>query len=210
MVRAARAHSALQNPRTLCTVKPDLFSRAATCVPMSRQGYEKRKGMVGAPRAKKARLPRVGTERSGISGAVAAVCSTEEASPSGTMELVLGTVSSDDEAEDKELQKQAAALTKAARKSVREAAVDVRKAEAALRHEQRRVEEREKRWWAAERRDAPPPAYLQLERAYKSQVKDLQARLQLSEARRREAEAKAELGECMLIEKDLELTRVCA
>ena len=126
------------------------------------------------------------------------------------MELELGTAESSDEAEDKEMQKQAAALTKAARKSLREAAVDVRKAEGALRHEQRLEEEREKRWWAAERRDAPPPAYLQLERAYKSQVKDLQARLQLSEARRREAEAKAELGECMLIEKDLELTRVCA
>ena len=107
----------------------------------------------------------MGTEGSGISGAAAAVSSTEEASPCGPMELELGTAESSDEAEDKELQKQAAALTKAARKSVREAAVDVRKAEAALRHEQRREEEREKRWWAAERRDAPPPAYLQLDRA---------------------------------------------
>ena len=177
---------------------------------MSRQGFGKRKSMVGAPRAKKARPSRVSTEGSGISGAADAVSSTEQASPCGPLELELGTAESSDEAEDKEMQKQAAALTKAARKSLREAAVDVRKAEGALRHEQRLEEEREKRWWAAERRDAPPPAYLQLERAYKSQVKDLQARLQLSEARRREAEAKAELGECMLIEKDLELTRVCA
>lgn len=70
------------------------------------------------------------------------------------MELKLGTAESSYEAEDKKLQKEAAAVTKAARTSVREAAFDVRVAEAALRHERRLEEEREKCWWAAERRDA--------------------------------------------------------
>jgi hypothetical protein len=48
--------------------------------------------------------------------------------------------------------------------------------------------ERMKRWEAAERRPEPPPAYLQLERLYKSQVKGLKAQLKLSEAGRRYAE----------------------
>ena len=89
--------------------------------------------MIGMPRAKKARPPQAEPERSDISSAISAVGSKEEASPSGPMELALGTAESSDEAEDKEMQKEAAALTKAARKSVCEAAVDVRKAEAALR-----------------------------------------------------------------------------
>ena len=52
------------------------------------------------------------------------------------------------------------------------------------RHEQRLAEERERRWWAAERHKEPPPAYLQLERVYKTIVKGLKAKLELSEARR--------------------------
>ena len=96
------------------------------------------------------------------------------------------------------------------RASVKEAAVEVRKAEAALRRERRLDEEREARWWAAERRKEAPPAYLQLERAYKSQVRDLKARLALSEAQRRAAEAQAELAGCQLIEKDVQLARLRA
>ena len=84
----------------------------------------------------------------------------------------------------------------------------VRKAEAALRHEQRLAEEREKRWWAAERHSEPPPAYLQLERTYKSKVKDLEARLELSEAQTREAEAKAELQGCLLLQEQLAHARL--
>ena len=69
-------------------------------------------------------------------------------------------------------------------------------------------EEREQRWWAAERREEQPPAYLQLERAYKSQVKDLKARLELSEAQRREAEARVQLQGCLLLQEQLAHARL--
>ena len=92
----------------------------------------------------------------------------------------------------------------------------VRKAEAALRNEKRLTEERDKRWWAAEKRDEPPPAYLQLERAYKGQVKMLQARLALSEAQKGAAEADARLNKCLFMREELahaltrcKLTAVC-
>ena len=97
---------------------------------------------------------------------------------------------------------------KMARASVKEAAVEVRVADAKLRRERRLDEERKKRWWAAERREEAPPPYLQLERAYKSQVRDLQARLELSEARRREAEAAAELQRCLLLQEQLAHARL--
>ena len=77
---------------------------------------------------------------------------------------------------------------------------EVRKAEAGLRREERLAEERGKRWDAAERRKERSPAYLQLERAYKSQVALLEARLKLSCAQTRAAEAKAELAGCQLSE----------
>ena len=83
----------------------------------------------------------------------------EEVSASTVAELAGGSCEDPLKAENNELRKEAAALTKAARKSVQEAAVIVRKAEAALRHERRLDEERERRWWAAERRNEPPPAY---------------------------------------------------
>ena len=59
-----------------------------------------------------------------------------------------------------------------------------------------------------ERRSEPPPAYLQLERTYKSKVKDLKALLELSEARRREAEAGAELQRCLLLQEQLAHARL--
>ena len=77
--------------------------------------------------------------------------------------------------------------------------MDVRVAVARLRAEKRRAEERGKRWEAAERRDVPPPAYLQLERAYKAQVKMLQARLALSEAQKFAAEANVRLQGALLL-----------
>ena len=55
----------------------------------------------------------------------------------------------------------------------------------------------------AEQRGEPPPAYLQLERAYKGQVKMLQARLALSEAHREVAEADARLNQCLLMREEL-------
>ena len=73
---------------------------------------------------------------------------------------------------------------------------------------ERCAEERDKRWWAAEVRtekDERPPPYLQLERVYKSLVKDLKARLAVSEAKRAEAEARAELNHCLWAKAELEL-----
>ena len=150
----------MRHPRTQCSAEPARRLHCAVrswvtlrmCARLRVQGFEPRKSTIGMPRPKKARPPQVGTERSGISSAVAAASSKEEASPSGPMELELGTAESSDKAVDQELLKDAAKLTKTARCSVREATVVVRKAEAALRQEQRRAEERMKRWDAAERR----------------------------------------------------------
>ena len=135
-------------------MKPDLSLTLRHMFAMSRQGFGKRKTHGRCTQAQEvASSLQVGTEGNGIRSAAPAVNSKEEASPTGPMELKLGTAESSYEAEDKELQKEAAAVTKAARTSVREAALDVRVAEAALRHERQLEEEREKRWWAAERRD---------------------------------------------------------
>ena len=172
------------------------------------QGYGKRKSAVGMPRPKKTKVEAVNCLGPSTMDMSTGTTDVEEVSASTVAELAGGSCEDPLKAENNELRKEAAALTKAARKSVQEAAVIVRKAEAALRHERRLDEERERRWWAAERRNEPPPAYLQLERAYKSQVRDLKARLKLSEARRCAAEAEAELAGCQLIEKDVQLARL--
>ena len=109
---------------------------------------------------------------------------------------------------DKAMLKEAAAVTKMARATVKESAVEVRVAEAKLRRERRLDEERERRWWAAERREEKPPADLQLERTYKSKVRDLEARLELSEAQRREVEAGLELQRCLLLQEQLAHARL--
>ena len=75
--------------------------------------------------------------------------------------------------------------------------MEVRVAEAAQRAEVRRDEERTKRWLAAEAREEPPPAYLQLERMYKGQVKILEAAFRVSQARAREGWAEAALQEAL-------------
>ena len=62
-----------------------------------------------------------------------------------------------------------------------------------------------KRWEAAERRPEPPPAYLQLERLYKSQVKGLKAQLKLSEACRWHAEMQLEVHNALEIKQELAL-----
>ena len=107
-------------------------------------------------------------------------------------------------AEEKSLRQFAKSKTAEQRKVVQELTVHVRKAEAALRHEQRLAEERKARWWAAERHAEPPPAYLQLERVYKSKVKDLQAQLKLSEARRAVSGAEVLLQKCLALQKEVE------
>ena len=159
--------------------------------------------MIGMPRPKKAKPQLVTesglTESTGITGTT----QSEESSAAAHLEQEELTSEEEEEADDKEARQQANELVKTARAEVHAAAVDVRKAEAELRHEQRRAEEREKRWWAAEKRKEPPPAYLQLERAYKAQVKMLNVRLALSEARREAAEADARLNECLFMREEL-------
>ena len=175
---------------------------------MRSQGFGKRSSAVGMPRPKKAKLQY--DEESGQPSATAITAATanEEVTPPALKEQDAPIHDDSFEVVDKGILKDAAAVTKMARASVKEAAVEVRVAEAKLRHERRLDEEREQRWWAAERRSEPPPAHLQLERAYKSQVKDLKARLELSEAQRREVEAGAELQRCLLLQEQLAHARL--
>ena len=160
------------------------------------------------PRPKKAKvLPK---EKSGLptATAISAATAKEEVSPPALKEQEQHLEDDSLEVVDKEMLKEAAAVTKLARASVKEAAVEVRVAEAKLRRERRLEEERERRWWAAERREEPPPAYLQLERTYKSKVRELEARLEVSEAQRREAEARVELQGCLLLLEQLAHARL--
>ena len=127
----------------------------------------------------------------------------EEESADNLIEEDEHTHEDSDELSDKEARQEATELVNMARAGARAAAVGVRKAEAALRHEKRTAEERDKRWEAAERRKEPPPAYLQLERLYKGQVKMLRARLLLSQAQTGAAEAKARVQETLLMREEL-------
>ena len=54
------------------------------------------------------------------------------------------------------------------------------------------------------------PAYLQLERAYKSHIRLLDARLKLSQAQTGAAEAREEVQECLLQQQVLRTERVQA
>ena len=172
------------------------------------QGFGKRSGAIGMPRPKKAKaLP---AEESGMESVPtdSAEINYREDESCSTSPVAEAPSATSFEVVDKAMLKDAATVTKMARASVKEAAVDVRVAEAKLRRERKLDEEREQRWWAAERREEAPPAYLQLERAYKSQVRDLRARLELSEAQRREVEAGAELQRCLLLQEQLAHARL--
>ena len=155
------------------------------------------------PRPKKTKVEAVVGLGAGTTSTNTGLTDAEEASASNQIEEDSGTLDDCEEESDKEARQQANELVKNARAEVCAAAVGVRKAEAALRHEQRCAEERSKRWWAAEKRKEPPPAYLQLERAYKGQVKMLQVRLALSEAQKEAAEVDARLQECLLMREEL-------
>ena len=150
------------------------------------------------PRPKKTKAEAVQGLGAGTTSTSTGLTEQEEASASNQVEEDGGTLEDCEEESDKEARQQTNKFVKSARSEVHAAAVDVRKAEAVLRHE-----ERDKRWWVAEQRDKPPPAYLQLERAYKGQVKMLQARLALSEAQKGAAEADARLQECLLMREEL-------
>ena len=127
----------------------------------------------------------------------------EEASASTLVDDGDDIVLEEAKAQEKELKVWTKGSVDKARKLVAECKVHVRKAEAALRHEERLAEERERRWWAAERHAAPPPAYLQLERVYKTIVKGLKAKLELSEARRVVAQAEVRLEKCLTLQLEV-------
>ena len=118
------------------------------------------------PRPKKTKAEAVQGLGAGTTSTSTGLTEQEEASASNQIEEDGGTLEDCEEESDKEVRQQTNKFVKSARSEVHAAAVDVRKAEAVLRHEKRRAEERDKRWWVAEQRDKPPPAYLQLERAY--------------------------------------------
>jgi hypothetical protein len=175
---------------------------------MRSQGFGKRKSAVGMPRPKKQKLQNSDGMGQPSATVISAATAKEEVSPPALKEQDTPTLDGSLEVVDKAMLKEAAALTKLARSSVKESAAEVRVAAAKLRHERRLDEERERRWWAAERREEAPPAYLQLERAYKSKVRDLEARLEVSEAQRCEAEARAELQGCLLLQEQLAHARL--
>lgn len=165
------------------------------------QGFAKKRGAVGMPRPKKSKVEATLGCRYGTTAASTGTTDVEEASASTVAEQGGRTRTDVLKAEYKEERQELAALTKLAGNLVKKKVVDVRMAEAKLRREERLDEERMKRWDAAERRDEPPPAYLQLERVYKSQVKLLEARLALSMAQTRAAEAREELKGCQLLQE---------
>ena len=166
------------------------------------QGFGRKRSAVGMPRPKKTKVEALEDLGPAIIAASTGTTDVEELSASTVAEQDGRTHKDSLEAEYKEERQELAAVTKLARAAVQKAAVDVRKAEAALRRERRLDEERGRRWDAAERRQEPPPAYLQLERAYKSQVKLLQARLELSQAQTRAAEAREEVKGCLLLQEE--------
>lgn len=102
---------------------------------------------------------------------------------------------------EKELRKEMTAAVKEMRKLVVEAQLELRKAEAEERLEVRRDEERRIRWDAAEKRSEPPPAYLQVERCYKSMLKGVQAAYRRSQAETRAAKAEVALQEVLLMQE---------
>jgi len=165
------------------------------------------------PRPKKKKVEVINGLRPGSLDTSTGATAVEEASASTVDENIKEPHVDSLKAEEKELRLWAKGETAKQRKLVQEYKVHVRKAEAALRHEQRLAEERERRWWAAERHAEPPPAYLQLERVYKSKVKDLQARLALSEAHRAVSVAETGLQKCLNLELEVkhahELSKLC-
>ena len=108
----------------------------------------------------------------------------------------------------KRLRDEAAEATAEAFDEVNAAEVSLRKAEAVMARALRLSEERGRRWEAAERRDPPPSAYLQLERPYKSLLATADARLELEKARRLMAEAESEQNCCFWLEEQLENARL--
>ena len=166
------------------------------------QGFGKKRFAVGMPRPKKAKVEAPKSLGPATTTANTGATDVEEASESTVAAQEDQTREDSLEAEYREERKELAAVAKLARAAAQKAAVDVRKAEAGLRREQRLEEERGRRWDAAERRQEPPPAYLQLERVYRSQVRLLEARLELSKAETRAAEAWEELQGCLLLQEE--------
>ena len=169
--------------------------------------------MVGTRRPVKKKVVVTEQQRSEQVTASTGTTAAEEASASTLMEEDDDLELEEAKAEERELRKIVKKSTDGARQLVAKCNLEVRKAESALRHEQRLAEERERRWWAAERHKEPPPAYLQLERVYKTIVKGLKAKLELSEARRVAARAEISLEKAKQVQLEVkhagELRKLC-
>ena len=114
---------------------------------MQWQGFGKRKSTVGMPRPKKTKVEAVQGLGAGTTSTSTGLSPTRRRTPRRTrIQIEEDSETRDDceEESDKEARQQANELVKSARSEVHAAAVDVRKAEAALRHEKRRAEERDR------------------------------------------------------------------
>jgi hypothetical protein len=163
---------------------------------------------VGTKRPKKKKSDEVASSGAGTGSPGTGPTAVEEPSAATSTEPLEQTPPEPKASPGKALREEAAEDTARAVDEVEEATVVVRKAEAALTREKRLREERNRRWEAAERRKEPPPAWLQLERLYKSRLKFMQAELQLSEAKRVMAEADGTLITCFWREEELENARL--
>ena len=207
MSSSCHAHCAADDDSRFCVCSPQ-----CALVPRA-QAFGKKKHRVGMPKAKKTKIkPVAGTPTADI---VAVYADAVEEAAAEEMEVEQeverhAKVKDSIKDEEKEVLAEVNEVIKLARAEIAASQVRVREAETALRAEQRRAEERDKRWWAAELREDKenrPPPYLQVERVYKGQIKDLRARLALSEAQRKAAEAESELRWLLLGREEWEHSR---
>ena len=112
------------------------------------------------------------------------------------------------ESPGKRLRDEAAERTALAAGRLGMAETELRKAEAAFKREERLDEERTKRWWRAETAREPPSAVTQMDRAYRSQVRMLEARLKLTQATLRASEAESTLNQQLWLAEELESARL--
>ena len=209
MSSSCHAHCAADDDSRFCVCSPQW---QCALVPRA-QAFGKKKHRVGMPKAKKTKIkPVAGTPTADI---VAVYADAVEEAAAEEMEVEQeverhAKVKDSIKDEEKEVLAEVNEVIKLARAEIAASQVRVREAETALRAEQRRAEERDKRWWAAELREDKenrPPPYLQVERVYKGQIKDLRARLALSEAQRKAAEAESELRWLLLGREEWEHSR---
>ena len=128
-----------------------MLSCSLSTVQTAPQGFGKKKSLVGTVRPKKKKVPVVENVANDEVPWATGSTVQEEASASTLMDDGDDVALEEAKVQEKELKVWVKGSVDKARKLVAECKVHVRKAEAALRHEERLAEERERRWWAAER-----------------------------------------------------------